>query len=939
MANAALYRYKAYRRRRWHARPDGAPRWIMAAALLGLILLIGGGAAAAVSYGVYQGYADELVPPDEEIAKLPRGGARILDRNRTLLFEFVDDSSGLRDPVSYEDISLYLVAATIALEDTTFMTNPGVNYQGLASAAWDRFRNTSIVRNLFRPFGDALPVIETRGGSSITQQLVKNIYFSAEERSERSINQEGIERKLKETVLALELTKQYSKQQIMEWYLNQISYGNVFIGAEAASRGYFNKQAIDLTLAEAALLAAIPSCPACYDPLTLPEEAKAQRNFVLRRMHAEGMIDAGTLWETSTQPLDLDPRQFDVEAPHFVFNVVQPELERLFGEEAARSGGLVVTTTLDLEEHRAAEAILRGWITTFESSGGHNGAVVAIDPKTAEILVYVGSRDYFREDIDGQNDMASALNSPGSAFKPFTYLTAFINLGWGPGTMILDSEFPLQFWDGERPPRNPGGGYQGPITARNALGNSLNIPAIKTIMYAGVENVVAQAQSMGITTLDRGGYGPALTVGGVDVKLIDMVYGFTNFPNLGVLKGTPATENRPSPNRELNPISILKVEDRDGKVLFPLIDDQPIERPVVQEVRVAPAQETYLINSILSDSSAHCITYGCGGLTIPGRPIGVKTGTSEPYTNSNAIGDTWTIGYTPQLVVGTWFGNADNSPMTGITSTSVSLRTVKDFLVRYHEGLPVEPFVRPAELVLTASCIPSQLKPTDACPRRNARDLVAAHAVPEKEDDWWTLVEIDTRTGLLANDLTPAEYVAKQAFLALPDNLTAWERNQALEWAKQLQTAAGEAPTEETSEEDLPVAITQPANGARLQGVVQITGRARSDDFEQYRLEFQPAGGGGDDWVLISISGSQITDGTLGFWDTNGLLAGPYSLRLVLVDEERGEISVRVEVLVVLVVDPVEPTATPSPTPVILPTETPPEEVQGRRRRKRATEA
>ncbi|MCH8849879.1 MAG: penicillin-binding protein, partial [Chloroflexi bacterium] len=471
MANAALYRYKAYRRRRWHARPDGAPRWIMAAALLGLILLIGGGAAAAVSYGVYQGYADELVPPDEEIAKLPRGGARILDRNRTLLFEFVDDSSGLRDPVSYEDISLYLVAATIALEDTTFMTNPGVNYQGLASAAWDRFRNTSIVRNLFRPFGDALPAIETRGGSSITQQLVKNIYFSAEERSERSINQEGIERKLKETVLALELTKQYSKQQIMEWYLNQISYGNVFIGAEAASRGYFNKQAIDLTLAEAALLAAIPSCPACYDPLTLPEEAKAQRNFVLRRMHAEGMIDAGTLWETSTQPLDLDPRQFDVEAPHFVFNVVQPELERLFGEEAARSGGLVVTTTLDLEEHRAAEAILRGWITTFESSGGHNGAVVAIDPKTAEILVYVGSRDYFREDIDGQNDMASALNSPGSAFKPFTYLTAFINLGWGPGTMILDSEFPLQFWDGERPPRNPGGGYQGPITARNALGN------------------------------------------------------------------------------------------------------------------------------------------------------------------------------------------------------------------------------------------------------------------------------------------------------------------------------------------------------------------------------------------------------------------------------------------------------------------------------------
>lgn len=895
-SNGAAYRYLAYRRRRRNGK--GMPRWLMAFVLLGGLLAVGAGVLAGISYGVYQSYADDLVPPDEAIAKLPRGGARILDRDGELLYEFLDDASGLRDPVPVEETSLWLVLATVATEDTSFFDNPGVNYKGLAAAAWDNFW----------PLGGAPGFLEGRGGSSITQQLVKNVYFTQEERAERSV-----ERKIKETVYALELTKRYEKKQILEWYLNQISYGSVFVGVEAASEGYFGKDAKDLSLAEAATLAGIPSCPSCYDPINNPEGAVRQRNRVLRRMYEEHYIDAGQLWEAAGQPLQVAPHKFPVESPHFVFNAVQPELERLFGEEALRRDGLVVYTSIDLDLQRRAEAILEEWTTTFEGSGGHNGAVVAIDPKTAEIMVYIGSRDYFREDILGQNDMADAVNSPGSAFKPFTYVTAFMNLNWGPGTTILDLPIASKYWDGARPPRNPVA-HSGPITVRNALGSSLNIPAIKTILSVGVPEVIQQAKKMGITSLDGRDLGPSMTVGGVDVKLIDMVYGFTAFPNLGVLRGLDTTVPRPPGNRVLDPIAILRVEDRDGNILYPLVDGQPAERPVMKEERVAPAQESYLINDILSDGCAQAITFGgCGALSIPGRPMAIKTGTSEPYEQGGLIGDTWAIGYTPQLVVGTWFGNADNSPMTNISSTSVSWRTTRDFMIEFHEGKPVETFTRPEGLARASACIPSGLRPTPACPFTTPEDWFA-HPLA-REDDWWTTARIDTRTGKLAGPNTPERYVQERRYLRLPDGLTEFQRDEALAWQYVSGTAAGTPPTEESDESDIPVAITSPAEGANVQGIVEITGRAASAQFESYRLEYRSETLGGD-WVLITQSTSPVTEGTLGLLDTRALPGtGLYTLRLVLEDRDLGEVSVEVHVL--LIDSGEQPTpepVTPAPT-------------------------
>ncbi len=901
---SSYYRYAAYRRRRRNGNGHGMPRWLIGLIVVAGLFAISLGVLGGVSYGVYRSYTDDLVTPDVEIAKLPLGGAKIRDRNGQFLYEFFDDSTGLRTYVPHEEISLNLVAATIAAEDASFMDNPGVNFSGLVAAALDNFS----------PFGDSSGFLEGRGGSSITQQLVKNIYFTPEQRTERSID-----RKLKETAIAIELTRDYSKEQILEWYLNLISYGNVFIGAEAAAQGYFDTSAKNLTLPQAAMLAAIPSCPTCYDPINEPTEAFKQRNVVLRRMYEEKSITWNMMNEAQATPLGVDLQPFSVSAPHFVFNVVRPELERLFGEEAVRRDGLVVYTSLDLDFQRQAEAHLEEWISTFEYSGGHNGAVVAIDPETAEILVYIGSRDYFRDDIDGRNNMAEALNSPGSTFKPFTYLTAFLELGWGPGTLILDTPFPGEFWDGDRPPRNPGTGFQGPLSVRNSLGSSLNIPAVKAIMYAGVVNTINQATKMGITGLEPSRLGPSLTVGGVDVKLIDMVYAYTAFPNLGILKGVESTVVRPAGERNIEPVVIVRVENQDGTVIYPLIAGEPsADGPFLQEQRVAPAAETYMINSILSDGCAQSITFGgCGALSIPGRPAGIKTGTSEPYSDSFAIGDTWAFAYTPQLVVGTWFGNADNSPMTDITSTSVSWRTVRDIMTTYHEGLPVEGFSRPAGLVETELCMPSGLlvpKAEDedqasACPVKNEPDLFVSERLPSKVDDWWSVVEIDSRfPERLAGPLTPEEFVESRFFLELPDGLSAWETNQALEWAEEIEEAsADEAPTETTDIRDLPIGITSPATAEQVMGDVVIEGRAFSESFVRYRLEYRYDTQVGDWQPIIEVVNS-VPEGVLGIWNTDGFSPGLYTIRLVLDDEAAGETEVRVQVLLV-------PNLEPEPTP------------------------
>jgi len=885
-----------------HGSGTRAPRWLQFLIALAGVGVIMFALAGVTGYGVYRSYANDIVPPDEVIASQPSGGAKIYDRNGKLLYEYVDDKSGLRSPVKLEEISPWMIAATVSTEDWSFWENRGVNLRGLARAALEQV-------GLREPRAG-----NTTGGSSITQQLVKNIYIAPEERTERSY-----ERKLKETIYAIELTNKYSKDQILEWYLNQISYGGLYSGVEAASLGYFGKHAKDLSMAEAALLAGIPAWPSQYDPINNPEAAVERRNEVLRLMHrrqeatreingedvtvSEFQIndDGETITATDEEfylstlaPLNIVPQRFPVEAPHWVFTYIEPELERMFGKEALYGGGLRVTTTLDLDLQEKAEEVLEQWISEFEaSSGGHNGAVVAMDPRTSEILVMVGSRDYFRDDIQGRNNNAIAYNSPGSTLKPFAYAAAFEQLGWGPETQILDT--PISFPDGDKifTPRNPSGGFVGPISVRNALGNSLNIPAFKTALYVGVPQVAEAYKRFGMTgpgedgvtpdQLDNRTLGPSLTIGGIDIRLVDVTYAYTVLANNGVMRGVPTTLDLDEKSRKLDPVAILQVKrETTGEVLYPTTEDGRVK---VQEQRVVDAPYAYMINNILSDPQAFCITYGCGALTI-GRQWGVKTGTSEPFENSRAIGETWTYGYTPELVAGVWAGNADNSPMHNITSTSISYRALRDFMTAALADVPKSQFERPPGIKDYDVCVPSGMKADDECGRR-IRTMLAEKTAPKDDDTWWECVKVDIRDGLLATELTPPQFMQERCGLVIPKEVEGFARTQAEEWARYLNV--GIVPTERSTGE-APVRITSPRTGDRVRGIVEVKGQAASDGFVAYRLEFGP-GNPPLSWTQIIRSETPQPSGGLGLWNTEGLPEGEYTLRLVLEDRTRGELS------------------------------------------------
>jgi membrane peptidoglycan carboxypeptidase len=878
----------------------GMPRLVLVLLFLvglGIVSLI---VAAGAGFAFYQYYADDLVPPEQVIAQQPSSGAKIYDRNGHLLYQFVDDLAGLRNPITLDEVSPWLIKATISTEDANFYNHPGVNIRGLIRAAYENF------------FPGELGFLKGSGGSSITQQLARNLYISPEERQERSVP-----RKIKETVLALELERKYSKNQILEWYLNQISYGGLYNGVEAASQGYFGKHAKDLTLAEAALLAGIPASPANYDPVTNPEKALERRNQVLELMVKHGEITSEQAEQAVDEPIEIVPQRFPIEAPHWVLSYVQPILEELVGRDMLYRGGLRVTTTLDLDLQEKAQDALEQWISEFEeTSNGHNGSVVAIDPKTGEILVMVGSRDYFRDDIQGRNNMAVAPNSPGSAFKPFTYLTAFMENGWGPGTMILDTPVSYTEPDGSVfSPRNPAGDYKGPISLRNALGNSLNVPAFKVAWMTGVDKIVALARKMGISTL-TGSYGPSITIGGVDVTVLDMTYGYSVFANNGVMKGIPTLQDLPDGFQELDPIAILKIEDSAGNVIY---------EPDREEQQIVPPEYTYLVTDILSDPGAQCATFGCGGLSIPGYVAAVKTGTSEPFEGSHAIGDTWALGYTPDLVAGVWAGNADNEPMYNILSTSISWRALRDFMVAALADRETTSFVRPPGVVSATVCVPSGKRPSEYC-QKTTTDLFVQGSLPTEEDDWWQPMKIDKRNGKLATELTPPKDVEEKVFLVLPPELSGFSREQAEEWAKSLDAelapeeksplglepgAAGTpgaraTPTSETTGPDAHqstvtpsgpahVAITLPRNGDEVVGELVVWGKAESPAFESYRLEFGEGESPGE-WTLIHESTRSVEQGALGVFDSRRLDPDLYTIRLVVVDEDLGEVTTSITV-------------------------------------------
>jgi membrane peptidoglycan carboxypeptidase len=629
---------------------------------------IGGGAA----FAVYYHYSHDLERPDIALARTGSAGSRIFDRNGNLLYEFVDPLSGLKNPVPLSEISPWLVQATISTEDASFYSNPGVNIKGILRA---------VMENL-TPFGPGF--FKGSGGSSITQQLVKNVYIPPEERSERSLG-----RKLKEVIMAVELKRRYDDNQILEWYLNQVYYGNFAYGAEAAAWRYFGKPAKDLTLAQAAMLAGIPSAPGYYSPV-IPEnrpEAARRQHYVLDLMVEHGYITQQQAEEAKQEELSFEEGTFPIRAPHFVFYVkdVLTEMcekgrlqlaEDTDCSQMVYRGGLRVTTSLDLPLQQKAEGIVEDVISANEARyNGHNAAAVVMEPATGEILAMVGSRNYDREDIDGQVNITTSERSPGSSIKVYTYLAAFLQ-GWTPATIVRDEPIDIKSATG-RPIQNWNFSFKGPVTVRTALSESINIAAVRTILAVGVDTVVDVAHKMGITSLNEPGrYGPALTLGGGEVKLLDHTYAYSVFANNGLMVGMPTVEDLPSGYRQLDPVPILKVENALGTVLY--------DYKAADSLQVVPAAYAYLITDILSKSGIQW-----SQLTIS-RPAAAKTGTSEEFR------DSLVMGYTPDRAVGVWMGNADNTPMAeGTFSFAGAGPMWKQIMEAAHEGIEPREFVVP----------------------------------------------------------------------------------------------------------------------------------------------------------------------------------------------------------------------------------------------------
>ncbi len=886
-------------------------------ALLALALIAIGGVAAA-AWGVYASFADDLVEP-EAILDTQRalGTSKVFDsggaEEGTLLFQFADPLSGLRNPVRIEDVSSHLINATVATEDGSFFENSGINTRGLARAAWE---------NLGFGMGD---FFGGSGGSSITQQLVKNVLIPPEERSGRTI--ERAEAKLKESILAIELTQQYSKLQILEWYLNTIFYGNLSYGIGAAAERYFGRPAADLALHEAALLAGMPQAPALLDPFEFPEAAKARQGLVLDLMERNGYITAEEAAAAKQQPLNFASREFSIEAPHFVTYVAE-EVERLCGrgriplpeevqgcEDLLTEGGLRITTTLDLDLQRQAEEILRQDLATFEEqTGAHNAALVALDPATGEIRAMVGSRDFFREDIDGQVNLVTAENSPGSSIKPITYAAAFVRdpREWNPGTIVWDVPLAFREIDGTVfSPENFDAVFRGPVSVRTALANSINVAAFRVAEALGTTELLHFAHEVGITTMaEPSNYGPSLTLGGGEVSLLDMAYAYSVFANNGVMRGQRTVLELGPEYRSLDPVSIREIRDSRGRALYAA--GEALERQVM------PAPQAFQITSILSDNQARAILYGLESNLVLDRPAAAKTGTAGDPGRNDVRRDYWTMGYTPDLVAGVWVGNADNTAMTGGSSSRTAGLIWRDFMLAAHAGLPAAKFERPEGLTTSQVFIP-RLRPLQPGERREARPqnpcgttslelFVAEGGVPARENGICMRIEVDARTLQRAGADTPSTWLRDDFFL-VPERLPATAQIEGepaaaiLRWLGANRVRfVGEEVSGETVE---PLALKSPRQGSELgQGFVLVQGRAQSEEFERWTLEYAPGRRPADDAYRVIRESETTITGPLGRWDTRELEPGAYVLRLRLEDGFLGELSVEVTVEIVVETDP-----------------------------------
>ena len=638
---------------------------------------------------------------------------KVYDRNGHLLYDIFADQN--RSPIPLAHIPKYLQQATIAIEDKDFYKHGGISPIG----GMVRAIIATVTRN------------KLQGGSTITQQLVKSALLTPER---------TVTRKIKEIILAFWVEILYPKDKILEMYLNQVPYGGTAWGIETAAEKYFGKSASELTLAEAALLAGLPQAPTRYSPYGAhPEYAKTRQKEVLRRMVGDRYITQAEADSVDAQVL-IYKNAPNIKAPHFVMYVKQELVDR-FGEALVERGGLKVTTTLDLPIQEYAQATVAGEVKDLRRLSVTNGAALVTKPATGEILAMVGSTDYFASP-SGSFNVTTALRQPGSSIKPINYAIGLEKRIVTPATMFLD--IPTCFKNFDQPnycPKNYDGKFRGPVQLRLALGNSYNIPSVKMLYLNTVRDMVASASAFGLDTLTNAdNYGLSLSLGGGEVRMTDMAESFGVFANSGIRKDL---------------VSILKVVSKDGSVLFeykdPNLQKEIPSQLLLQGPRAVSPETAFLISHILLDNNARQDAFGPrSNLFIQNHAVSVKTGTTDD------LRDNWTIGFTPQVLVATWVGNNDNTPMnpslvSGVTGAAPIWNKIMTHALR---GKPDVWPKQPDGIVGAQICAVSGLQPPNpegddkGCPTRF--EYFIKGTVPTQRENLKRQVLIDKTTGNLA---------------------------------------------------------------------------------------------------------------------------------------------------------------------------------------------
>jgi len=889
-------------------------------ALLFLVVFV---FVAAGSWVVFQYFtiASELPPVETLQARASQfETTRILDRNGHVLYEILDPNAGRRTYIPLSKVSPFIVAATIATEDKGFYSHPGFDPIAIARAFYANYTTGEVVS----------------GASTITQQIARTLLLSPEER-----NQITYERKARELVLASEITRRYTKDEILQLYLNEINYSNLAYGIEAAAETYFNTTADNVTLGQAAFLAGLPQSPGVYDIYTNPEATLRRQKDVVRLMYELSQEEGCIYVSNSTERVCVDAAaavqamqeiesynfqmaQNDMRYPHWV-TFIRSILESLYDPQDIYRSGFTVYTTLDPDLQDQAQQVITNQVASMADRNAKNGALVAIQPSTGEILAMVGSPDFNNEAASGQINMAVVARQPGSSIKPLTYVYAF-ERGWTPATLIWD--VPTGFPPSGDPndPREPyqpvnyDGRFHGPVTVRTALANSYNIPAVKALQFVGIydnpnipgeDGLIAFLRRLGVNSLTRNDYGLALTLGGGEISLLDMTSMYSTLANSG---------------KRMPPVAITKIIDYEGKVVY------NYQRPSGEEV-IRP-DRAFLISSILSDNEARTPMFGPNSVLNLPFQVAAKTGTTNDFR------DNWTLGYTPDLAVGVWIGNADYTEMihvTGLTGAAPAWANFMQYAVPHITNGNPSTFQKPANVVERIVCAVSGTEPSENCPSQRTEYFASDQLPLPKTEDLWKKVEVDTWTGLTASSECGG-YSKETLTLNVTDlSAVSWikDTDQGRAWADSygFSSPFTFVPQRECRVSDprpeiyfAGISDNQTITNSPLDIYAVIKASA---NFRQFRLEW----GEGDDpseWKSLeeNIPNQYVNPERIHSWDLSEISAGKVTLRIYMESSESDRYAERRIHLNLQVPTPTPtptPTSTPTPTatPTLPPTQTP----------------